>query len=814
MAVEADAVVVELQAKTADYNRKMGEAATAFERSMGRQESSAKASEAAVAAAAANKAKAELSSAKAALEASKQRQVAAQREVTAANAALSAANKQRGQSAAKILAARNEARARLDAANASVAANEKEIASNQKAVQSAQRAADQKIAAARRATDAAEREQRQQDALRIRATGSIGGGAVSAVGRFAAPLIGGYAGIAGAREYLELADAYKSIQAQLKLATAESGNFGIAQEDVARIARETRSGLAETAGLYGAFNRAAMELGRTQAEGARATETFSKAMIVGGASAQDAANGTRQFLQALAGGILRAEEFNSVVEASPRVARLFAEGLNTNIGGLRKLVNEGKVTADQLFAILNRPDLFEGINREFAELPVTFDQAMTLVRNSAIETFGAFDRGGQFSTALANFVTQGANGFSDLAQSAEREGINIRAAFEGLNDVFTPLINHARFAFSSIREESNYTRDTIASILSAYDAVTNIPRRLGNEIVDRLNGSLGTSLVRNPLSDARGVFLGRYNNSSNDLATNARGQRLGARFGINASDIAAGNYSGIRQSTAPRARSGGVASAARAARGGASRRAIASGDNDVQKLLVDISRRQDDLLDSLNNPRRPDVQKVLGRAGVDYQDIGDIVAEYDRQAQIEGRAREEMLDRLYRKQENDIYALSSIYERAFDGGVSGIWDTFKQEGIRAVALVLAQLTLGKSLGDALGGATASIFGGLFGGREGGGNVRAGQPYIVGEKRAEIFIPPQSGKIIPRIDGPGGGGRVVNVYQTHVFDARGGITTPQLIDQFNRVSTARAQEAGRAAYEASPQRSAKLQSYGN
>ena len=43
---------------------------------------------------------------------------------------------------------------------------------------------------------------------------------------------------------------------------------------------------------------------------------------------------------------------------------------------------------------------------------------------------------------------------------------------------------------------------------------------------------------------------------------------------------------------------------------------------------------------------------------------------------------------------------------------------------------------------------------------------------------------------------------------------GGITTPQLIDQFNRVSTARAQEAGRAAYEASPQRSAKLQSYGN
>lgn len=126
---------------------------------------------------------------------------------------------------------------------------------------------------------------------------------------------------------------------------------------------------------------------------------------------------------------------------------------------------------------------------------------------------------------------------------------------------------------------------------------------------------------------------------------------------------------------------------------------------------------------------------------------------------------------------------------------------------------IADALFGKSDGST-SGAIGGILQSVLGGREGGGNVRAGQPYIVGEKRAELFVPSQSGKIIPRIDGPGGGGRVVNVYQTHVFDARGGITTPQLIDQFNRVSTARAQEAGRAAYEASPQRSAKLQSYGN
>ena len=44
---------------------------------------------------------------------------------------------------------------------------------------------------------------------------------------------------------------------------------------------------------------------------------------------------------------------------------------------------------------------------------------------------------------------------------------------------------------------------------------------------------------------------------------------------------------------------------------------------------------------------------------------------------------------------------------------------------------------------------SSIFTGV-GGRAHGGPVRAGQPYIVGEKRPELFIPDQNGTIIPRV----------------------------------------------------------------
>lgn len=61
--------------------------------------------------------------------------------------------------------------------------------------------------------------------------------------------------------YLRLADQSKQLAAQLKLATAQFGSFGQAQEDVNRIASTTRNGLAETGSLYANFIRATKELG-------------------------------------------------------------------------------------------------------------------------------------------------------------------------------------------------------------------------------------------------------------------------------------------------------------------------------------------------------------------------------------------------------------------------------------------------------------------------------------------------------------------------------------------------------------------------
>lgn len=131
---------------------------------------------------------------------------------------------------------------------------------------------------------------------------------------------------------------------------------------------------------------------------------------------------------------------------------------------------------------------------------------------------------------------------------------------------------------------------------------------------------------------------------------------------------------------------------------------------------------------------------------------------------------------------------------------------------RAVIAPLANLLGGGGGGASIGGLgdivdAGKFFGSLFGGfRATGGPVTAGRAYVVGERRPELFIPGQSGSIVPQVPsaftGAAGNRPQVNVQQTFVLDARGGITTPQLLEHVQRTARTEAQRAGVAAYQQS------------
>lgn len=137
------------------------------------------------------------------------------------------------------------------------------------------------------------------------------------------------------------------------------------------------------------------------------------------------------------------------------------------------------------------------------------------------------------------------------------------------------------------------------------------------------------------------------------------------------------------------------------------------------------------------------------------------------------------IDEFFEQGERRASDLAGVFYDALTGRAGGFWDQFKRLGLTAVAQIAARLVTnnggaGGSFGDILKSTGSSVLGSVFGGfREAGGPVDAGKAYVVGEARAELFVPRVSGTILPSVGG--GGGQTVNNY-----DLRGSLVTEDVM----------------------------------
>ncbi len=204
-----------------------------------------------------------------------------------------------------------------------------------------------------------------------------------------------------ASQLVSLSDTYQSGNARLKLFTATQEEYNVAQRETFEVAQRTRTGLQDTITLYGKVAESVRGLGGDQAQALQITESVNQALQVSGAGTVQQASAITQFTQALAGGILRAEEFNSILENAPRLAQALADGLEVPRGALRGLVNDGQVSAEQMVrAILSQRDILE---TEFNTLPLTVASAMTKVRNEFERAVG--QNLGQSTGQLAQVIS-------------------------------------------------------------------------------------------------------------------------------------------------------------------------------------------------------------------------------------------------------------------------------------------------------------------------------------------------------------------------------------------------------------------------
>ena len=205
------------------------------------------------------------------------------------------------------------------------------------------------------------------------------------------------------QEIVQVGDAWNMMAARLKLATAGQREFTAAQTALFDIAQRIGVPIQETATLYGKLQQAVRMLGGEQQDALSITETISRALRISGASAIEAQSALLQFGQALAAGVLRGEEFNSVVENSPRLAQALADGLNVPIGRLRKMAEEGRLTADVVVkTLLTQKDKLAA---EYAQMPATVTQSFERLRNAFGQAINRIDQATGLTANLAGALT-------------------------------------------------------------------------------------------------------------------------------------------------------------------------------------------------------------------------------------------------------------------------------------------------------------------------------------------------------------------------------------------------------------------------
>lgn len=115
-------------------------------------------------------------------------------------------------------------------------------------------------------------------------------------------------------------------------------------------------------------------------------ELMNKSFKLAGTGAAEQAGAMRQLSQAMASGVLRGDEFNSIAEQAPMVYEAIAKYLGKSKGEVRALAAEGVITANVVKNAMFTAA--ETIEKRFGETPLAVAEHMARLQNSALQAFG------------------------------------------------------------------------------------------------------------------------------------------------------------------------------------------------------------------------------------------------------------------------------------------------------------------------------------------------------------------------------------------------------------------------------------------
>lgn len=244
----------------------------------------------------------------------------------------------------------------------------------------------------------------------------------SAIGGFQKAIIGLGAGFS-AIQIIKSADQFNTLQQRIKTATAATGDYTKVSQQLFQISQRTGASLKDSVDVFQSLARSSNELGATNADILKLTQTVQELGTIGGSTGQQMSNALMQFSQAMAGGTVHAEEMNSILENMPELANRIAKGMGMTQGELRKAIASGKILSKDVFESLIKQS--GEIHAQFEKIPMSLDKSLQVLQNSAVDFVGQLDQASGFTTTMAK-------GFQEMALTVPE----VASALKQIGDVW------------------------------------------------------------------------------------------------------------------------------------------------------------------------------------------------------------------------------------------------------------------------------------------------------------------------------------------------------------------------------------------
>ena len=215
--------------------------------------------------------------------------------------------------------------------------------------------------------------------------------------------VGVYAGIQGLKNSLSLSDTLAQNSARLNLVLENYNspdkqvtgnnisqapvnlNLPQLQDMIFQSAQRSRGDYLATSDSIGKMGLMAGDAFNSGQEIISFMELINKQFKIAGTNAAGIDAAMLQLTQAMGSGVLRGEEYNSILEQAPVIIQNIAKYLNVPKGQLKNMAAEGKITAD----VVKNAMFYAAadINEKFEAIPKTFRDSVVNMKNNFVKEF-------------------------------------------------------------------------------------------------------------------------------------------------------------------------------------------------------------------------------------------------------------------------------------------------------------------------------------------------------------------------------------------------------------------------------------------